>query len=97
WDLELFWSLAFGFWCFNPSPPSTGPRECASRQDDPAPLPPRYLLLAQPFGPRVKGRVCRQDHRSRQHEQLEVFYMDEVQRRFARNENELAPFLEHHV
>ena len=47
--------------------------------------------------PRVEGGARRQQQRPGQEEKLKIPDVDQAQRGFPGNQNELAPFLEHHV
>jgi hypothetical protein len=53
--------------------------------------------LLDGLGAGVKGGVGRQNGGSREHEQLEIFHVNEVERRLARDENKLLFLLQYDV
>jgi hypothetical protein len=49
------------------------------------------------FRIRIKNWIGWKNYRARRDEQLEIFYMNQTQRRFARDENQFFLFLQNHV
>jgi len=49
------------------------------------------------FGAGIKTGIGRQNRRASQQQQFKIFHMHQVQRRFARDENQLLFLLQHHV